>query len=114
MRADTRVTLFWHQITHQVLEGARNRLAGRMATNYDMQSGDDGEGALEKACHNLKGYAWNTTDLGFYFQQVELKMRKAAVKNNYTKLLVLSSLLPENVTEQVKTVVAQLVYRRSQ
>ena len=91
-----------NQITHQVLEGARNRLAGRMATNYDMQSGEDGEGALEKACHNLKGYAWNTTDLGFYFQQVELKMRKAGVKNNYTKLLVLSSLLPENVTEQVK------------
>ena len=72
----------------------------RMATNYDMQSGDDTEGALEKACHNLKGYAWSTCDLGFYFQQVELKMRKAGVKNNYTKLLVLSSLLPENVIEQ--------------
>ena len=91
-----------NQNTHQILAGASNLLAGRMATNYDMQTGEDGEGALEKACHNLKGYAWNTSDLGFYFQQVELKMRRAGVKNNYTKLLVLSSLLPENVTEQVK------------
>ena len=73
-----------------------------MATNYDMLSEEDGEGALEKACHNLKGYAFNPTDLGFYFQQVELKMRKVGVKNSFTKLLVLTSILPENVIDQVK------------
>ena len=55
--------------THQVLEAASHQL--RMATNYDAQTGTDDDGALEKACHNLKGYAFDENDLKFYFQQVE-------------------------------------------
>ena len=88
--------------THQVLEAASHQL--RMATNYDAQTGTDDDGALEKACHNLKGYAFDENDLKFYFQQVELKMRKAGVKSSFTKLLVLSSILPEKVIDEVKSI----------
>ena len=88
-----------------MLTEASNRLTNRMATvNFDLQTGEDDDGALEKACHNLKGYAFNENDLKFFFQQVELKMRKVGVKNSFTKLLVLTSILPERVIDEVKPI----------
>ena len=77
-----------------------NRL--RNMVNYDATNAADSEGALEKACNNLRGKVFNQLDLGFYFNQVELKMQQSGVKKNYTKLLVLTSILPENVQEEVK------------
>ena len=44
--------------------------------NYDSKCEDDSDGALEKACHNLKGYEFTENDLKFYFGQVELRMRQ--------------------------------------
>ena len=75
---------------------------GQAMTNYDEQSGQDGASALEKACNSLKGYEFDEQDLSFYFNQVELQMRQNGVKKNYTKFLVLTSILPIKVRDQVK------------
>ena len=72
--------------------------------NYDSTTGEDTENALEKACHMLKGYEFQQNDLDYYFNQVELKMRQVGVKKNYTKLLVLTSILPLRVSDQVKSI----------
>ena len=77
--------------------------ANRMV-NYDSQTGDDGDSALEKACHNLKGYEFEQNDLHFYFNQIELRMRTSGVKKNYTKFLVLTSILPPKIRDQVKNI----------
>ena len=75
------------------------------ALPYDESSADNEEdSALPNAIRALKNLAWNTTDLKFYFNQAELKMRTHLVKKNYTKYLVLTSILPENVTEQLKNI----------
>ena len=72
--------------------------------NYDSTTGEDADGALEKACHHLRGYGWEPNDLDFYFNQVEIKMRSVGVQKNYTKMLVLTTILPPNVREEVKPI----------
>ena len=71
--------------------------------NYDSQTGVDSEGAMERACHRLKGYEWDP-DLGFYFNQIKIQMRAAGVQKNYTKMLVLTTILPPHVREEVKPI----------
>ena len=85
-------------------EDAPDRVPPVVMANYDETTGEDGDGALEKACHSLKGYEWDPNDLDFYFNQVELKMRQAGVKKSYTKLLVLTSILPQQIRDQVKPI----------
>ena len=70
------------------------QIPGQRMANYDKQTGVDAASALEKACNGLKGYEFDEQDLGFYFNQVELQMRQNGVKKNYTKFLVLTSILP--------------------
>ena len=70
--------------------------------NYDSETGADVGEALQAACRSLKGYEFDQSDLDFYFNQVELQMRTNGVKKNYTKFLVLSSILPVKVRDQVK------------
>ena len=70
--------------------------------NYDSETAEDVGEALQAACRSLKGYEFEQSDLDFYFNQVELQMRTNGVKKNYTKFLVLSSILPAKVRDQVK------------
>ena len=56
------------------------RVRTNKMVNYDSKCEDDSDGALEKACHNLKGYEFTENDLKFYFGQVELRMRQCGVK----------------------------------
>ena len=70
--------------------------------NYDQVDGVDTASAFEAACRNIKGYEWNEEDLEFYFNQIEIKMQAVGVKKQFTKLQVLSTILPQKVTNQVK------------
>ena len=71
--------------------------------NYDAENGVDKEHALQNACRTLKGYEWDD-DLSFYFNQVEIKMKSDGVFKNFTKLQVLSTILPKRVIEQIKPI----------
>ena len=74
----------------------------QIMTNYDEETGVDSANALENACRALKGYEFGQLDLDFYFHQVELQLRTNGVKKSYTKFLVLTSILPSKVRDQVK------------
>ena len=77
-----------------------------MAVNYDVDTLLEGETeadtALDNALRQLRGKEFEEDDLKFYFNQVEIKMRTAGVKKNYTKFLVLTSILPRKVTDECK------------
>ena len=76
--------------------------------NYDAAHADDEEGnAMEKAMNALRGKEWAEDDLKFYFQQVEIKMKSAGVKSNFTKLQVLSTILPKKVTDEIKNILCK-------
>ena len=70
--------------------------------NYDEQTGEDSANALEKACNSLRGYEFKYNDLDYYFNRIELLMKAAGVKNNYTKFQALSFILPAKVEDEVK------------
>ena len=71
--------------------------------NYDAQHADDeAAGSMEKAVNMLRNFQWTQEDLGFYFAQVEVKMKSAGVKSNFTKLQVLSTILPTKAINAVK------------
>ena len=74
--------------------------------NYDADTGTDDAGALQKAVAQLQNIQFNECDLNFYFNQVELKMRLSGVKSSFTKLLVLSSVIPQRVQEEVKHILS--------
>ena len=65
--------------------------------NYDKADGEDDANAMSSAINALKGKEFEENDLKFYFKQVEIKMKGAGVKKNFTKLEVLSSILPTRV-----------------
>ena len=58
--------------------------------------------ALQEACANLKNFVWDNNDLAFTLNQVEIKMSAVGVKKQYTKLQVMSNVLPKEVIDQVK------------
>ena len=73
------------------------------AVNYDAHHADDeADNAMDKAINALKNKAWSEDDLKFYFVQVEIQMKKAGVKSNFTKLQVLSTILPKKVEDEIK------------
>ena len=73
-------------------------------TNYDAQHADDeAAGAMEKAVNMLRNFPWSNDDLHFYFAQVEVKMKQSGVKSNFTKLQVLSTILPPKAINSIKT-----------
>ena len=54
-------------------------------TNYDAHHADDeADNAMDKAINALKNKAWGEDDLNFYFAQIEVQMKKAGVKSNFT------------------------------
>ena len=73
--------------------------------NYDAQHADDeAAGAMEKAVNMLKNFQWQAEDLHFYFAQVEVKMKQSGVKSNFTKLQVLSTILPTKAINSIKNI----------
>ena len=71
--------------------------------NYDAAHADDEvAGAMEKAVNMLRNFPWTEDDLNFYFAQVEVKMKSAGVKSNFTKLQVLSTILPTKAINSIK------------
>ena len=71
--------------------------------NYDASHADDeAAGAMEKAVNMLRNFPWTEDDLNFYFAQVEVKMKSAGVKSNFTKLQVLSTILPTKAINSIK------------
>ena len=73
--------------------------------NYDAQHADDeAANAMEKAVNMLKNFQWNQEDIKFYFSQVEVKMKSAGVKSNFTKLQVLSTILPPKAINAIKNI----------
>ena len=55
-------------------------------------------------CHVLKNFPWTQDDIAFYFSQVEVKMKTAGVKSNFTKLQVLSTILPPKAIHAIKNI----------
>ena len=72
--------------------------------DYDKADGEDDANAMSSAINALKGKEFEENDLKFYFKQVEIKMKGAGVKKNFTKLEVLSSILPTRVINEVKPI----------
>ena len=73
--------------------------------NYDAQHADDeAANAMEKAVNMLKNFQWNQEDIKFYFSQVEVKMKSAGVKSNFTELQVLSTILPPKAINAIKNI----------
>ena len=76
--------------------------------NYDAAHADDeAENAMDKAINSLKNHAWMEEDLKFYFGQVEVKMKAAGVKSNFTKLQVLSTIVPAKVIAEIKSILTK-------
>ena len=69
---------------------------------FEDENGVDEPRALQEACSNLKNFVWDNSDLAFTMNQVEIKMSAVGVKKQYTKLQVLSNVLPKEVIDQVK------------
>ena len=78
-----------------------------MASNFEDENENDTAGAFEQACRNLKGYEWAPDDLKFYFNQIEIKMRAVGLKKQFSKLQVLSTILPKQVTDEVKPILSK-------
>ena len=76
--------------------------------NYDAAHADDEvDTAMDKAIGSVKNIHWMEEDLKFYFSQIEVKMKAAGVKSNFTKLQVLSTILPKKVVEEIKNILAR-------
>ena len=81
-----------------------------MAPNYDAAHADDeADGAMDKAINALKNKVWNDDDVPFFFAQVEIKMKSAGVKSNFSKLQVLSTIIPKKVEEEIKSILIKQV-----
>ena len=81
--------------------------------NYDAAHADDeADNAMDKAINALKNKAWAEDDLKFYFSQVEIQMKKAGVKSNFTKLQVLATILPKKVEDEIKTLLMKQEKKR--
>ena len=69
---------------------------------FEDENGQDDPGALKEACRNAASVEWDDTDIRFFFNQVEIKMQAVGVKKNFTKLQVLSTVIPKRVQDEVK------------
>ena len=71
---------------------------------FDEENGADGADALNKAIQTLKNFSYDPVDLKFTFNQLEIKMKSAGVKKQFTKLQTLSTVIPKEVTDEIKTI----------
>ena len=72
------------------------------AMSFEEENGTDGADALAKAIASLAKHAWEPNDMGFWFNQAEIKMQQAGVKKQFTKLQALSTCLPREVIDDIK------------
>ena len=72
-----------------------------MTTPYDSENGTDATDAISKA-GSLSKIEFRRKDCKFWIQQIEARMRLIGIKSQWTKMQVVSCLLPEDVAEQVK------------
>ena len=66
------------------------------------ENGTDGADALNKAITALKNFSYDPNDLKFTFGQMEIKMKAAGVKKQFTKLQTLTTVLPKEVIDEIK------------
>ena len=71
---------------------------------FEDENGTDSDKAMENASRNLANFAWDETDLDFYFSQIEARMAAVGVKKQFTKFQVLSMILPPKVVQSVKKI----------
>ena len=72
--------------------------------DFEDENGADDARALQEATRSLDRFQWDQEDLQFTFNQLETKMAAHGVKKQYTKLQVLSNILPRKVIDQVKPI----------
>ena len=70
--------------------------------NYDALNGVDEDKAMQNATAALRNFKFMEDDLTFFFQQLEIKMKSNGVKKNFTKLEVLTTVLPIHVINGIK------------
>ena len=70
--------------------------------NFEDENAVDDAGAFKDACNRLERLVWQDHDVTFFFQQVEIKMKAAGVRNNYSKFQALANILPMKVIDEVK------------
>ena len=75
--------------------------------DFEDENGQDGEGALKDACRSVDKLQWDPNDIKFFFQKFEIKVAAAGVKKQYTKFQVLIDCLPNNVQDEVKTMLTK-------
>ena len=68
--------------------------------DFDAENGNDPNDVYTKAAHIKLEY--NPNNVEFWFNQIEAKMRFAGVASQWTKLQVLITLIPSNVSEEIK------------
>ena len=73
-----------------------------MAAFEDENDENSDTRALELACKQLDKFQWMDEDVKFYFQQVEARMASVGVKKQWTKFLVLQTILPMKILHHVK------------
>ena len=79
-----------------------------MAQDYDAENGVDKADALSKAINGMKGLtAFDPNDIHFFFNQVEIKMQAHGVLKQFTKLQVLTTVLPQSVLSEIKPLLSK-------
>ena len=80
-----------------------NNIPARMP-NYDALNGEDDDKAMQNATAALRNFKYMEDDLTFFFQQLEIKMKSNGVKKNFTKLEILTQVLPTHVINGIKPI----------
>ena len=75
-----------------------------MSAFEDEDADNSDNRALELSCEQLDKFQWTDDDVQFYFQQVEARMASMGVKKQWTKFMVLRTILPMQILTQVKPI----------
>ena len=76
--------------------------------DYEAANEADKPDALSKAINGMKGLtAFDPNDINFFFNQVEIKMQAHGVLKQFTKLQVLTTVLPQNVFSEIKPLLSK-------
>ena len=92
----------YHQVAADAAAAAA--MPNPAVVNFEDENGVDDAGALREASRAVEKLEFDQKDLSFFFNQLEIKMGIAGVKQNYTKFQVLSNILPKHIQDQVKSI----------
>ena len=73
-------------------------------TNFEDENGEDDAKALQEGCRTLERFQWDEVDVLFSFSQVEIKMKAVGAKKQFTKMQILSTVIPKKYQEGVKKI----------